>query len=489
MKFFQIYLYLFLTLFIACKSNTKKITAAEIAKDDIASIINDTISITSNNNELTTRKEINLSYWDIYDNKIIYSNDIIKPIEYNIITKSPIILRDDDILGQVNYVLMPGDHIKVSSSFTETSLKLKVSTDVIRNNELDFFNALKSARVTFVSYQLLKNLKLKGLQNVELKEYIIYYRSKDYDFAQKYTEAKYKDELKFLNEYVRSKKISKKMIEIFNDIIYFDYVASKLKLDLALLKQNTITSSAIDNDVKLLKKKNNTHNYLYLKTFKQAQVSYLEILKTLHMQTSLMELINQNFKGEIKNYLLFYTVKKAIAERTHTTTMLDHFNKYCSNEDFKTEINKNIELILPEKETNLIARDGHSISYKDLINQNKGKVIYIDFWASWCAPCIQQMPYSFKLHQDFVNYPISFMYFSIDESNSSWKTKTDALKIDAKNSFLIINGNKSSLAKNFNIKTIPRIIIIDKTGKVASVNGNLPTQPTTKAYLLKLLKH
>ncbi|MDB5086758.1 MAG: Thiol-disulfide isomerase [Mucilaginibacter sp.] len=485
MKLSSNYIFFLLLVFIACKDNTKKATKVTPVK----LIVSDTITINGDSKNVSTRKTTYLCYWDKYDNNILYSNDFkdTKQFTYKIPTKIPVVLRDIDVLGGVNYVLLPGDHISVSSNPQHELLKLEVPKDSIRNNELDFFCALSKDRNKFVSYQMVAAMKFKWPQNEVFEEYFINYRYDNYDFVAKYGEAKYKDELLFLSNYTKSKKISKQMQGIFTDMIFFKYTANRLKLDLTLLTKNKLADSLLERDIKLLGTTATKANYLYLEVFKHALLYYLQIRQE-QKQHPINTLIKQDFTGVTRDYLLFDVVKKAIAGRTYTTAMLDSFNKDCTDQDFKTEISKNLELISPAKKTILITSTGTKITYDDLISQNKGKVIYIDFWASWCMPCIQQMPYSLKLHHDLEKYPISFVYCSMDESMSSWETKADGLGIGTENSFLVSNNFKSTLAKGFNITTIPRYIIINKAGKVVSVGGYLPNQSSTKAYLLKLIE-
>jgi thiol-disulfide isomerase/thioredoxin len=485
MKLSSSYLFFLLVVLIGCNSNTKKVTKVTPVK----LIVNDTITINGDSKNVSTRKTTYLCYWDKYDNNILYSNDFktTKQFAYKIPAKSPIVLRDIDVLGGVNYVLLPGDHLTVSSNPQHELLKLEVPKDSIRNNELDFFCALSKNRDKFVSYQMVTALKFKWPQNEVFEEYFINYRYDNYDFVAKYGEAKYKDELLFLSNYTKSKKIGQQMEGIFKDIIFLKYAAYRLKLDLSLLTKNKLADSLLDRDIKLLSTKANETNYLNIEIFKQALSYYLQIRQE-QKQLPINTLIKQDFTGVTRDYLLFDVVKKAIAGRTYTTAMLDSFNKDCTDQDFKTEISKNLELISPVKKTILITSTGTKITYDDLISQNKGKVIYIDFWASWCMPCIQQMPYSLKLHHDLEKYPISFVYCSMDESISSWKTKADGLGIGTENSFLVSNNFKSTLAKGFNITAIPRYIIVNKAGKVVSTEGYLPNQSSTKAYLLKLIE-
>ncbi|NNC85272.1 MAG: TlpA family protein disulfide reductase [Bacteroidia bacterium] len=123
------------------------------------------------------------------------------------------------------------------------------------------------------------------------------------------------------------------------------------------------------------------------------------------------------------------------------------------------------------------------------INDYRGKIIYIDFWASWCGPCRVQFPYSHKLQEKFTDKQkkdIVFLYLSIDASEERWKSSVKSFKLTGEQG--ISPGNWSSEAvKKFGVSSIPRYMIIGKDGKILDPNAPRPGAPGLYEKLVELL--
>ncbi|MBI4648039.1 MAG: TlpA family protein disulfide reductase [Bacteroidia bacterium] len=115
---------------------------------------------------------------------------------------------------------------------------------------------------------------------------------------------------------------------------------------------------------------------------------------------------------------------------------------------------------------------------KVLLKNFKGKVIYIDFWASWCGPCRQQFPHAKEMKAKLTKKQkeqIVFLYISVDNNYESWKKAVKALDIEGMH--VIAPGDwNSEIAKYFNIVSIPRFVIIDKKGNIVNSNAKRPSE-------------
>ena len=118
----------------------------------------------------------------------------------------------------------------------------------------------------------------------------------------------------------------------------------------------------------------------------------------------------------------------------------------------------------------------------------RGKVLYIDVWATWCGPCVGEIPYFEKKHEQYKNNPnIEFVSISADVNVAVWKKRLAADKPLWKQ-FIVDKGTKSDLFNKYGINGIPRFMLIDKDGKIITVNAPRPSDDKIDAYLEKYSK-
>lgn len=132
----------------------------------------------------------------------------------------------------------------------------------------------------------------------------------------------------------------------------------------------------------------------------------------------------------------------------------------------------------------MVDKNGKPVSLESF----KGKVVYVDFWASWCGPCRQQFPFSAKMHEslsDKQKKKIVFLYISIDDNEDTWQKSIRDLKIIGEHA-ISKGGWRSEVCKVFGISSIPRYMIVDKNGKVIEENAPRPSDPDLLQKLIKL---
>lgn len=119
--------------------------------------------------------------------------------------------------------------------------------------------------------------------------------------------------------------------------------------------------------------------------------------------------------------------------------------------------------------------------FDELVKPYKGKVVYIDFWAPWCGPCMSEMPNSKALQQELAGKEVVFLYIGLSCSKKSWENTIKDKGIEGEHYFANDNEGKL-LSEKFNISGIPHYVLVDKTGKVADDHA---TRPSDKVQLLK----
>ncbi len=111
----------------------------------------------------------------------------------------------------------------------------------------------------------------------------------------------------------------------------------------------------------------------------------------------------------------------------------------------------------------------------------KGKVVVIDFWATWCGPCLAEIPHMKELYTKYRGQGVEFIGVSLDQPKD--KGGLDNLRKYVKDNGIewpqYYQGNywDSEFSKGLGITAIPRVFVVDQNGKLYSVSarGKLDT--------------
>jgi thiol-disulfide isomerase/thioredoxin len=126
-------------------------------------------------------------------------------------------------------------------------------------------------------------------------------------------------------------------------------------------------------------------------------------------------------------------------------------------------------------------KDGKLVALSDF----KGKLVYIDIWATWCGPCKKELPHLKKLEAEFHhNKNMVFLSVATDASKSHQKWE-DYLASEGLKGVQLFAGDdaETGIIKPYKVKGIPRFVLVGKDGKIISSDAPRPSSPEIRPLL------
>ena len=183
------------------------------------------------------------------------------------------------------------------------------------------------------------------------------------------------------------------------------------------------------------------------------------------------DIINVLFLQKINTAINLGAKNKAYIDYLFANTTSNLADKFL--ETYK-DINSKSSEIKPDervKAFNFELKDleGNVVTLEDF----KGKLLYIDFWASWCGPCKMQMPYLREIEKLYEGKNIVFASVSLDATKEAWIKGVESENLHGV--VLHAEGDfKNPFPTAYQIKAIPRFMLIDSEGNVISDNAPRP---------------
>jgi peroxiredoxin len=134
-----------------------------------------------------------------------------------------------------------------------------------------------------------------------------------------------------------------------------------------------------------------------------------------------------------------------------------------------TEIEKRVAVGKTFTDFRLPSITGDSLSLSDLVG--KTDYVLIDFWATWCGPCMRSLPGLEKLYNKYKGVKLQVLGVSLDEDGTSWKNIVTGKNLKWKH-VSDLKGWKCQAARLYAVNSIPSSVLIDKNGKIVGRNLN-----------------
>ena len=344
--------------------------------------------------------------------------------------------RHDDIISIFSSKMMSIDVNKLDPAFEKLNKDLK---DVLSENNVGN-DELSSIYESLIKYKV-ANLKLQyetyKRETSESKKYVLPAGFTDYKKTIKIED----NRLVEYNEYIEFIRIFFR-IDIINNLI-----SEKGKYTVAEYCES------------------------YLTEFKEKVVP--QRAKDIVIYTGFRHFMNDLVREDAGK-----TVKMGISHMTDRKfrRKLDSIYKRCQSTEYKLSPGS-----VPPKWQ---AYDINGKKYT--LESFKGHYVFVEFWATWCAPCVQELPYFTTLASEFRSKNVKFISISIDSNLDEWK-KFISDRDDEVIELINTKSFKAKFMSDYEMNGVPRFMLFDQLGKVVNTKMPRPSDPRCSEILQSVL--
>ncbi len=197
------------------------------------------------------------------------------------------------------------------------------------------------------------------------------------------------------------------------------------------------------------------------------------------------------FSGKSRDHMMGQAVISALnfAPFEEAQELKDGFNELASDPLYRDLVTKEYETVLKTAPGNtapdftLTDINGEEVSLSDF----HGKVVYLDFWASWCGPCMREVPFAKELKSRMAGQDdLVFLYISIDTDEEAWRRTVADREIQGVH--LNVSGGRAEVPSLYNVKGVPTFYIIDRDGNIFDNRPPRPSNPLVDERLTEALE-
>lgn len=193
----------------------------------------------------------------------------------------------------------------------------------------------------------------------------------------------------------------------------------------------------------------------------------------------------ENINNPVGQYVLIDRYKAF--DKNQLEEIFSQLNESKSNEKKFDEPKKRLDILKRTDVGNTFTDikgktpDGKELALSDIAG--KGKYVLVDFWASWCPPCREDMPEVVKLYNQYKSKGFEIVGVSLDTDNAAWQGAINKFKISWPQ-VSDLKGWQTELGGAYAVSSIPHMILLDKEGKIIANKISIPELSAKLAELL-----
>ncbi len=261
---------------------------------------------------------------------------------------------------------------------------------------------------------------------------------------------------------------------------YLDAYRSSLINDLNEIKDTVFTNSEISNldkDIRYF-----TQRQTKMSEYSDDARNYMwetkEISRNFNFYTALDSLNSTEFNDMTKRYTeAFASALNKITDKEFAIAAKEKIKKttnaWIERKTLVDNVPKEGDQAIDFK---YVDKDGNKFS----LSSFKGNLIYVDVWATWCGPCVAEIPSLQKLESDYHGKNITFMSVSVDEDKEAWEKMVAEKELSG---IQLWADGWSKITKDYAIFGIPRFMLFDTKGNVISTNAPRPSSDNIRKLL------
>ncbi len=190
-----------------------------------------------------------------------------------------------------------------------------------------------------------------------------------------------------------------------------------------------------------------------------------------------------------KGEYVFYSQTMGMKSYDKYKAMIDQYGQYLQSPSQK----KRLEVLSADLYTTKAGGIASDFEYPDhtgkmvSLSGQKGKVVLVDVWATWCGPCKKEIPSLKQLEKEMHGKDIVIMSVSVDEEKDKEKW-LKMIKDEQLGGVQLFASGWSKITKDYKITGIPRFMVFDKKGNVVTIDAPRPSDPKLKELLEAELK-